>query len=154
MFYDPKREERLEGLLEQLRLAPAATSDLFSNIVADACPRLSRTEQSAKAAHTRWLSETGAWTDAALRLVELELPEWTVRRLIRDDSAWICSLSRHCEVPIEFDDTAEAVHESLPLAILTAFVEAQCRQLATSGPPRRTVPTVAQGPLVRCDDFA
>ena len=154
MFYDPKREERLEGLLEQLRLAPAATSDLFSNIVADACPRLSRTEQSAKAAHTRWLSEAGAWTDAALRLVELELPEWTVRRLIRDDSAWICSLSRHCEIPIEFDDAAEAVHESLPLAILTAFVGAQRRQLATSGPPRRTVPTVAQGPLVRCDDFA
>jgi hypothetical protein len=154
MFYDPKREDRLEGLLEQLRLAPAPTSDLFSNIVADACPRLSRTEQSAKAAHIRWLSEAGAWTDAALRLVELELPEWTIRRLIRDDGAWICSLSRHCEVPIEFDDTAEAVHESLPLAILTAFVEAQRRQFATSGPPRRTVPTVAQDPLVRCNDFA
>src|SRR5712671_1331520 len=118
MFYDPKREERLEGLLEQLRLAPAATSDLFANIVADACPRLSLIEQSAKAAHIRWLSEAGAWTDAALGLVELELPEWTVRRLIRDDGTWLCSLSRHCEIPIEFDDTAEAVHESLPLGHL------------------------------------
>src|SRR3981189_2760389 len=99
MFYDPKREERLEGLLEQLRLAPAATSDLFSNIVADACPRLSRTEQSAKAAHIRWLSEAGAWTDAAPRPLELALPEWTVRRLIRDDSAWICSLPGPCDCP-------------------------------------------------------
>jgi len=154
MFYDPKREERLEGLLEQLRLAPAPTSDLFSNIVADACTRLSRVEQSAKAARVRWLSEAGAWTDAALGLVQLELPEWTVRRLIRDDRAWLCSLSRHCEIPIEFDDAAEAVHESLPLAILTAFVGAQRRQLATSGPAPRTVPTVAQDPLVGCGDFA
>ena len=159
MFYDPKREDRLEGLLEQLRLAPAPTSDLFSNIAADACTRLSRIEQSAKTARVRWLSEAGAWTDAALGLVQLELPEWTVRRLIRDDGAWLCSLSRHCEIPIEFDDTAEAAHESLPLAILTAFVEAQRRQIttfgvATSGPAPRTVPTVAQDRLVCCDDFA
>jgi hypothetical protein len=68
-------------------------------------------------------------------------------------------LSRHCEIPIEFDDTAEAVHESLPLAILTAFVEVQRRQVATSGvatfgPPPRTVPTVAQDTLVCCDNFA
>jgi hypothetical protein len=63
-------------------------------------------------------------------------------------------LSRHCEIPIEFDDTAEAVHESLPLAILTAFVGAQRRQVATFGPAPRTVPTVARNPLVCCDDFA
>src|SRR3981189_2111951 len=31
MSYDPDREDRLEGLLEQLRLAPAPTSDLFSD---------------------------------------------------------------------------------------------------------------------------
>jgi hypothetical protein len=159
MFYDRKREDRLEGLLEQLRLAPAPTSDLFSDIVADACTRLSRMEQSAKAARIRWLSEAGAWTDAALGLVQLELPEWTVRRLIRDDGAWLCSLSRHCEIPIEFDDTAEAVHESLPLAILTAFVEVQRRQVTTSGvatggPPPRTVPTVTPDTLVCCDNFA
>jgi hypothetical protein len=154
MFYDPKREDRLEGLLEQLRLAPAPTSDLFSDIAAGACTRLSRIEQSAKAARIRWLSEAGAWTDAALGLVQLELPEWTVRRLIRDDRAWLCSLSRHCEIPIEFDDMAEAVHESLPLAILTAFVAAQHRQVATSGPAPRTVPTVALESVVCCDDFA
>jgi hypothetical protein len=68
-------------------------------------------------------------------------------------------LSRHCEIPIEFDDTAEAVHESLPLAILTAFVEAQRRQIttfgvATSGPAPRTAPAVAQDSLVCCDNFA
>ena len=60
---------------------------------------------------------------------------------------------------IEFDDTAEAVHESLPLAILTAFVEAQRRQIttfgvATSGPAPRTAPTVAPDSLVCCDNFA
>jgi hypothetical protein len=154
MFYDPKREDRLEGLLEQLRLAPAPTSDLFSDIAAGACTRLSRVEQSAKAARIRWLSEAGAWTDAALGLMQLELPEWTVRRLIRDDGAWLCSLSRHCEIPIEFDDMAEAVHESLPLAILTAFVAAQRRQVATSGPAPRTVPAVALESPVCCDDFA
>jgi hypothetical protein len=154
MFYDPKHEERLGGLIDQLRLASAPTSDLFSDIVADACPRLSRTEYAAKAVRIRWLSEAGAWTDAALGLVELELPQWTVRRLVRDDGAWICSLSRHCEIPIEFDDTEEAIHESLPLAILTAFVGAQRRRVATSDPAPRTLPRVAQDPLVCCGDFA
>jgi hypothetical protein len=154
MFYDPKREDRLGRLIDQLRLASAPTSDLFSDIVADACTRLSRAEHSAKAVHVRWLSEAGAWTDAALCLVELELPQWTVRRLVRDGGAWICSLSRHCEIPIEFDDTEEAIHESLPLAILTAFVGALRRRVATSGPAPRTVPTVAQDPLVCCNDFA
>src|SRR3977135_3169530 len=48
MFYDRKREDRLERLLEQLRPAPAPTSDLFADIVADACTRLTRIEQSAK----------------------------------------------------------------------------------------------------------
>jgi hypothetical protein len=154
MFHDPKREDRLGGLIDQLRLASAPTSDLFSNIVADACTRLFRPDHAAKAVRIRWLSEAGAWTDAALGLVELELPQWTVRRLVRDDGAWICSLSRHCEIPIEFDDTEEAIHESLPLAILSAFVGAQRRRVATSGPAPRTVPTVAQDPLVCCNDFA
>src|SRR3977135_315755 len=115
------RERARVGLRKQLRLAPAPSSDLFSDLAADACPRLSRIEQSAKAARIRWLSEAGAWTDAALALVQLELPEWTVRRLIRDDGAWLCSLSRHCEIPIEIDDTAEACPERLPLLTLTGY---------------------------------
>jgi hypothetical protein len=71
------------------------------------------------------LARAGAWTDAALALLELEQPEWKLRRLVREDGEWFCSLSRRPEVPIELDDAAEAHNELLPLAILDALAEAR-----------------------------
>ena len=40
MLSDPKHADRLDRLTEQLRLAPALTPDLISNVIADACIRL------------------------------------------------------------------------------------------------------------------
>lgn len=97
----------------------------------------------------------GAWTDAALSLVELELPMWRPRRLIYDSEEWLCSLSRHCDVPIELDETADGRHASLPLAILLAFVEAKrlpvIRELA-SVPFVRQVGT-EPAHVICCDNF-
>ena len=62
------------------------------------------------------LIEARAWNDAALTLVELELPAWKQRRLIYEDGKWHCSLSRHPNLPVALDDTATASHEVLPLA--------------------------------------
>ena len=59
-----------------------------------------------------------AWNDAALALVELELPAWKLRRLVHENGKWHCSLSRHPNLPVALDDTATASHEVLPLAIL------------------------------------
>jgi hypothetical protein len=101
------------------------------------------------------LIEAGAWADAAIALVELEMPAWTVRRLTQEGAEWVCALSRQPNLPIDIDDTAEASHQDLALAILAAMVEARRRssvvvQRSPAAPPM--VPSSHQ--MVCCDSFA
>jgi hypothetical protein len=154
-MFDPKYEEHLDALEEQLRRAPALTPNLISNVIADACTRLQVMKRAGKAARLDQLIEAGAWSDAALALIELELPAWKLRRLVYEDGAWLCSLSRQPNLPVAFDDTAEASHEVLPLAILTAFVEARRRASAMRETSLQTVPPVRRtsGYAVCCDNF-
>jgi hypothetical protein len=111
--------------------------------------------QTGKTARIERLIETGAWTDAALALVDLELPQWQVRRIAYDEGEWYCALSRERELPDWLDSSIEASHADLAVAILSAFVEAQ----SISAPSSRTsVPAVSRGanPLyepVVCDNF-
>jgi hypothetical protein len=92
--------------------------------MAQACTRLPALQPAAKLkVHT--LIDNGAWTDAVLALLELELPLWNVRRLVWEDGEWFCSLSKQPWLPLGVDDLAEASHESLPLAILLALVDAK-----------------------------
>ncbi len=69
----------------------------------------------------------------------MELPQWQVRRIAYDEGEWYCALSRERELPDWLDQSIEAHHPDLPLAILSAFVEAQ-RVAAPSS--RTSVPTV------------
>jgi len=153
---DPKHEIRLDLLLEQLRLAPALNSDLISNVVAGTCARLPLLTKAGKAGRLDQLIEAGAWSDAALTLVELELPAWKLRRIVYEDDEWFCSLSRQPNLPVALDDTADACHAVLPLAILTAFVEARRRTNVTRGTSLPIVPRVCpiSGFAVCCDNFA
>jgi hypothetical protein len=73
----------------------------------DACTRL----PAGKAARIDQLIDAGAWNDAALALIELELPAWKLRRLVYEDGEWLCSLSRQPNLPLALDDTADARHE-------------------------------------------
>jgi hypothetical protein len=153
MLFNPTNEDRLDGLTEQLRLAPTPTSELISDVIVGAFSVLKRT---GKAALIDRLIGSGAWTDAALALVEIELPAWKFRRLVLEDGEWLCSLSRQPNLPAEFDDSADARHEVLPLAILGALVEARRK----TGAARMTsTPTVRQarptsGYAVCCESFA
>ena len=99
---------------------------------------------------------SGAWTDAALALIELELPQWQVRRIAYDEGEWYCALSRERELPEWLDQSIEARHADLPLALLGAFVDAQ-RIAAPSS--RTSVPAVPHQAStsyepVCCDNFA
>jgi hypothetical protein len=154
MLYNPKHEDRLSRLGEQLRDARAITPELLSTVIAQVCRRFAALGPAAKARVDR-LIESRAWTDAALALVELELPQWSVRRLICEDGLWHCSLSKQPGLPAGLDETAEASHESLPLAILSAFVEAR-RDLSASTTRPKVVPQVrpALGLAACCDNFA
>src|SRR5262249_10406610 len=130
----------LRELQEQIYRARTITPVLIADVISLACPRL-QAQQRTAAATVIHLVEAGASVDATLAVLELELPQWKLRRVIYDDGEWHCSLSKHIGVPAELDDMAEGEHESLPLAILSAFIEARAARLKTDQSPcRRFVP--------------
>ena len=117
----------LELLADRLRASPAADREIFSAVVA-ACTRLQALRTSGKAGRFDELVANGAWTESAFALIALEMPAWSVRRLVYDDGEWLCSLSQQPNLPLEIDDTVDARHAALPLAILGALVEAKSRK--------------------------
>src|SRR5271157_314813 len=142
MLFNPKNEDRLDRLTYQLRSAPAITPELISNVIADACIRLPVLNRAEKAVRIGRLIGAGAWNDAALALIELELPAWKLRRLVYEDGEWHCSLSKQPNLPVELDETADASHEVLALAILSAFFEARRRTSAARETGLPAVPHV------------
>ena len=101
-----------------MQLAPALAPELVLKVVEHACLRLPSLRSSGKAAGIDRLIASGAWLDAAFALIELELPNWKVRRVVFEDCEWLCSLSRQPNMPVVIDDPVEARHEILSLAIL------------------------------------
>jgi hypothetical protein len=136
-----------------LRSAPALSASLFRKVL-QGCTRFESLRQLGKAAVLDELAEAGAWIDATVRLVELELPAWTIRRLVREGDDWLCSLSRRPCMPIALDDPVEGVHTALPLAILRALVDAR-RRLSAEARPVLPIPEIrpASGIPVCCDNF-
>src|SRR3979411_313939 len=110
---------------EPLRNANAVTAGLISEVIRQAGRRFPSMRQAGKAERLERVIPTGAWTDAALALIDLELPLWQVRRLAYDEGEWYCALSRQRELPDWLDQSIEARHADLALGILSAFVDAQ-----------------------------
>src|SRR5215813_5652004 len=144
------------ALGERLRDACAVTPSLVAEIIREACRRFPSQGQAGKTERIDQLIRMGAWTDAALALIEMELPQWQVRRLTYDDGEWHCALSRQRELPDWLDQSVEGRHADLALAILSAFVEVQ----HVDAPSRRTsVPAAGRSeslfyePLC-CDSFS
>jgi len=126
---------------EQLRDASAVTPEFMAEIIDRTCRRFPSFGQSAKTARVERLIQSDAWTDAALALIDLELPQWQVRRLAYDQGEWYCALSRQRELPDWLDQSIEAQHADLALAMLTAFVEARH---VTAPSSRTSVPAVTR----------
>ncbi len=141
--------EHRDGLVDRLHDAPAVIADPLLEVIGTASRRLP--------ARIERLIESGAWTDAALALLELELPHWQLRRLAYDEGEWHCALSRQRGLPEWLDDQSiESHHVGLPLAILSAFVDARRKSAPAS---RTSVPAAsrAANPLyepANCDNFA
>jgi hypothetical protein len=159
MFAKSDLRSRLHDLQHALRRAQVVMPDLMSRVVAVTCTRRTLPSCAAKAARIDRLIEAQAWTEAALALVELELPQWRMRRLVYEDGAWLCSLSKHWNLPAWLADSAEARHESLPLAVVGALIEAQQCGEPLSRPAASSVPQCRTEPAFRleticCDNFA
>jgi hypothetical protein len=156
VLFDPKHEAVLDRLASELRLARSLNGELFSKVTGTACIRLPLLNKAGRSGRLdRWI-EMGAWTDAALALIELELPGWKLRRMAYDDGEWICSLSTQPNLPAQIDDTADSNHEVLALVLLSAFVEARRATSTESKISSATVPRVksASAIAICCDNFA
>ena len=81
-MFNPDHEERLAVLQEQLHKAQAVSPDLMAHVIAQVCVRLPALHAASNATRIRRLVESGAYADAALALIELELPRWRLRRLV------------------------------------------------------------------------
>ena len=151
----PSKHRDPAELDDRLRDAQAVTSELLAEVISETCRRFPSVGQSKKSERIERLIQTGAWTDAALALIDLELPLWQVRRIAYDEGEWYCALSRERELPDWLDRSVEARHADLALAILSAFVDAQ---RIASPASITSVPTVPRdtNPLyepVCCDNF-
>jgi hypothetical protein len=156
MLLVPKPKNELGRLAAKIELAEAVTSTLVAEIVAESRHRVPLLNKSgAPASQLDKLAEASAWTDLALALIRLELPAWRLRRLVCEDGTWLCSLSKQHNVPLALDDTADATHDDMALAILGALVEAR-RKIAAREDVTQTVPQIrpAEGIQICCDNFA
>jgi hypothetical protein len=143
----------LGALDSALRNAQEPSLDLVSKIINSACIRAQAVGQALT--HIVRLAQIGAWTEATFALIALELPLWTVRRLAYENGEWLCSLSRQPNLPMTFDDCAEASHEVLPLAMLCAFVQA-CRRRHKAQDFVSAVPQVAApsaNHIICCENY-
>jgi hypothetical protein len=154
MLFNPKHADRLARSAERIRLAPAVTPELMSAVTGRACARLT-VLQGRMGARIHGLIASSAWTDAALALIALELPQWRLRRLLYADGDWVCCLSREPNLPDALDDTVDARHMVMPLAILQACVEALRRTDAVRDIPSPTTPCpTPTRQVLSCENYA
>jgi hypothetical protein len=121
----------ISRLAGKLRDADCVTASLFSEIIRDACWRLPSVRRTKDFDRLEQLIQSAAWTDAALALLALELPQWRLRQIVYDAGEWQCTLSHQRELPDWLDEPVEACHPDLCLAILSALV--QVRRDGASG---------------------
>ncbi|GAA0004290.1 MULTISPECIES: hypothetical protein [Bradyrhizobium] len=143
------------SLSQRLHAAPAMTRPLMHDVIDYACRRIPSLGQNERTTRVMRLIDAEAWADAALALIELELPLWQVRRIAYDEGEWHCALSRERELPDWLDAAVEARHADLALALLSAFVEVRALAVDVSRP---SVPSVRPVPdplyePVACDNF-
>lgn len=148
-------DDFLRRVDDELRLTPRPAAKLFAKLTGGASSGTPGLGGPGKADRVGRMIEAGAWTDAAIALVDLELPAWKLRRLVHEGGEWLCSLSRQPTLPWELDDVVDGRHERLPLAILRAFIEVRHRtgigEARTSGVPLlQPVPA----DTICCENFA
>jgi hypothetical protein len=156
MSLHSQRSEQLAALAGQVSDADEATFELFSRIIVATARRLWAPSEAAKAVQLHDLIEAGALTQAALSLIELELPFWKLRRIAYDEGEWHCAMSRQRELPEWLDEAVEARHPSLTLAILSAYIETVGQVELSSEPSRPSVPQTRaeQYEPLYCENFA
>jgi hypothetical protein len=147
--------ENCDRLLDRLTLADQMSPELWTALIADTCKRMSTTAATIGAARLQRLAADGAWIDAALALLDIELSGWTPRRIAFDGNEWHCALAQDQRLPEWLDHAVEASHHDMALAMAKAIV-ATVRECATRPARRRaTVPQLrGEAPnYLCCENF-
>src|SRR5258708_25274171 len=110
------------NLSDELRDAAGVTATLMQEIIGHACRRFPSSASTAKTARIERLIAATAWADAGLALIDLELPQWQLRRIAYDGGEWYCALSRERELPGLLDPSVEAARPAPAPAPLSAVV--------------------------------
>jgi len=152
-----KHENDLDALADRVKNVTALTPDLFYDVM-NACPRLLAINKSGRMSSIDRFIEARAWNDVAFALIALEIPTWSIRRLIHEDGEWFCSLTSEPMLPVTLDDTVDVSHSSLPLAVIGAFIDVRRRANVAreAGAREPAVPRLqpALGFAVNCDNFS
>jgi hypothetical protein len=152
MLYRPHRGD-LAGIFEaRIERATMVTPGLIADIV-DYCGSRPRPDSSPVAQRLHTLLAAGAFTDAALAVIAIDLPRWSLTRLLFEDGEWLCTLAQYPQMPAWLDEVVDGRHASLPLAILAAAVAARAADLNTNNAGALPVAPVFSDALC-CDNFA
>ena len=151
MLFHPERAQRLTNVADSLGTAIAPSATLLRAVL-DMTDLAKREDQSGAAAHIDRLIECGAWTEAALGILDACCPRWQLSRLIYDGGEWYCRLSSQRELPDWLGQAIETHHQSLAMALLKATVEAT-QQEATADEATTPLPRPAFDNLILCEDF-
>jgi hypothetical protein len=131
MHFNPFAGDKLVQLKRRLDAASEVTPALMREVIEAACGKLMDDRSGSAGAIWRFV-RTEAYVDAALALIKTTLPDWSVRRICRDDGQWWCAMNASQPVYWDADEVDEA-HPVMALAILKAFVAALA-QARPSGP--------------------
>lgn len=149
------RNGRLAEIVDRLQASETLAADLLAAVAAAVCGRSAAPDRSLPA-RIDGLVAAGARVDAALALIESELPQWKLRRLAYDDGRWFCALSRQRELPQWLDQAIEMSHPDCAAAILAAAVEAARQGPSVEDARVHRMPRIPlrREDLVCCDNFA
>src|SRR5260370_7568806 len=100
---------------DRLRDAHAVTAELMSAVIDATCRRFPSVGQTGKTARIEQLIGSGAWTDAALALIDLELPLWQVRPIPYAEGDGYSALSPGRDLPHPLHPLSQSPPPHLPL---------------------------------------
>jgi hypothetical protein len=147
----------LRKLQGDVRRAQNVTRALMADVLTTIGERYSTSPCGAPAKRIHALVEVEAWTDATLALLDLELPQWKLRRLAYEDGEWRCCLGKQRLVPDWLDDIVDAAHPVMALAIVDAMIEARTVAPPSAAAVLRSVPPVGlqqDATYLCCDNFS
>jgi hypothetical protein len=141
-------------IAKRIDRADAVTADLMADVIVQCEARRAVPESSPVAMRFRQLVAAQAWTEAALALVETELPCWSLARLAWDGGEWSCTLCRRPRMPAWLDDIVEGRHQTMPLAMLAAFIAARAADRATAAGGSVPSSPLGRDDVLCCDNFS